>query len=253
MKTLIIEDELPTARNLTRLLSELMPDAEVLGILQSIDESVEYLKANPMPDLIFMDINLADGLSFCIFEKVRVTCPVIFTTAYDEYALKAFEVNSIDYLLKPLNRKSVQRALDKLESLTQSTRTDEETIRKMFETLSLGSNAYKSSFLVTAGTRLVPIKTSGIAYIYFENKNAVAVGYDGSRYNIGGQLDELSRQLDPKAFYRANRQFIIAKGAVTDITTWFGYRIVVNLCVPVPERIIVSRTHVQDFKKWLTE
>lgn len=255
MKVIILEDEQLTAKKLISLLKELMPDAEVIGVLQSVSESVEWFANNPMPDLVFMDIHLADNLSFSIFDSVEITCPIIFTTAYDEYALKAFEVNSIDYLLKPVSRTSLQRALDKLNRFTAVHESQEhiELIKKVADTILRGSATYKSSLLVSVRDRLIPIKVSNIAYIYLEDKNAVVVQYDGTKSRIGGLLDDLMKQLDPAMFYRANRQFIVSKAAVTDITTWFGNRVVINLSVSTPERIVVSRTHVQEFKKWLTE
>lgn len=255
MRVLIIEDEHLTAKKLIGLLKELMPKAEVLGVLQSVGESVEWFGNNPMPDIVFMDIHLADNLSFSIFDSVEITCPIIFTTAYDEYALKAFEVNSIDYLLKPISRNSLQRALDKLNRFTAAHEPQEhvELIKKVADTILRGVTSYKSSLLVSVRDKLIPIKVSMIAYIYLEDKNAVAVQFDGTKSRIGGLLDDLVRQLDPVMFYRANRQFIVSKVAVTDITTWFGNRVVVNLSVATPERIIVSRTNVQELKKWLTE
>ncbi|WP_456087124.1 LytR/AlgR family response regulator transcription factor [Parabacteroides sp.] len=255
MKVIILEDEQLTAQKLIRLLKELMPDAEVIGVLQSVSESVEWFANNLMPDLVFMDIHLADNLSFSIFDSVEITCPIIFTTAYDEYALKAFEVNSIDYLLKPVSRSSLQRALDKLNRFTAVHGAQEhiELIKKVADTILRGSTSYKSSLLVSIGDRLIPIKVGNIAYFYLEDKNAVAVQYDGTKRRIGGLLDDLMKQLDPVMFYRANRQFIVSKAAVTDITTWFGNRVVINLSVPAPERIVVSRTKVQEFKKWFTE
>ncbi|WP_106830699.1 LytR/AlgR family response regulator transcription factor [Parabacteroides pacaensis] len=255
MKVIILEDEQLTAKKLIRLLKELMPDAEIIGVLQSVSESVEWFANNLMPDLIFMDIHLADNLSFSIFDSMEITCPIIFTTAYDEYALKAFEVNSIDYLLKPVSRSSLQRALDKLNRFTAVHKSQEhiELIKKVADTILRGSASYKSSLLVSIRDRLIPIKVNHIAYIYLKDKNAVAVQYDGTKSRIGGLLDDLMKQLDPVMFYRANRQFIVSKAAVIDITTWFGNRVVINLSVSTPERIVVSRTNVQEFKKWLTE
>lgn len=255
MRVIIIEDEQLTAKKLVGLLNELMPDAIVMGVLQSVSESIEWFNNNLMPDLVFMDIHLADNLSFSIFDSVKITCPIIFTTAYDEYALKAFEVNSIDYLLKPVSRASLQRALDKLKRFSGFYQPQEnaDLIKKVADTILRGTSSYKTSLLVSVRDKLIPVKVSNIAYIYLEDKNAIAVQYDGTKSRIGGLLDDLMKQLDPAMFYRANRQFIVSKAAVTDITTWFGNRVVVNLCVSVPERIIVSRTNVQELKKWLTE
>ena len=255
MRIIIIEDEQLTAKKLIGMLNELMPDAVIMGVLSSVSESVEWFSNNLMPDLIFMDIHLADNLSFSIFDSVEITCPIIFTTAYDEYALKAFEVNSIDYLLKPISRTSLQRALDKLKCFSTAYRQQDhvDLIRKVADTILQRTTFHKSSLLVSVRDKLIPIKVSSIAYIYLEDKNAIAVQFDETRSRIGGLLDDLMKQLDPMMFYRANRQFIVSKAAITDITTWFGNRVVVNLSVSVPERIIVSRTNVQELKKWLME
>lgn len=256
MRIIVIEDEQLTARKMVGLLNKLMPDAVIMCVLPSVAESVEWFKNNPMPDLVFMDIHLADDLSFAIFDRVEITCPIIFTTAYDEYALRAFEVNSIDYLLKPVSRASLQRALDKLKCFSAIYKPQEnvELIRQVADTILRGTAAnWKTSLLVTVRDKLIPVKVSSIAYIYLEDKSVVIVRQDGTKCHISGILDDLMRQLDPSQFYRANRQFIIAKSAIVDISTWFSSRVVVNLTVPVPERIVVSRTNVQELKKWLTE
>lgn len=255
MRVIIIEDEQLTAKKLVSLLQELMPDAFVMSILQSVGESIEWFRNNLMPDLVFMDIHLADDLSFSIFDSVDITCPIIFTTAYDEYALRAFEVNSIDYLLKPVSRVSLQRALHKLKrfSTVYQQQDNSELIRKVADTILRGAGSYKSSLLVSVRDKLIPIRVNSIAYIYLEDKSAVAIQHDGTKCRIGGLLDEIMKQLDPSQFYRANRQFIVSKSAITDITTWFGNRVVVNLNIEVPERIVVSRTNVQELKKWLTD
>lgn len=255
MRVIIIEDEQLTAKKLVSLLQELMPDAFVMSILQSVGESIEWFRNNLMPDLVFMDIHLADDLSFSIFDSVDITCPIIFTTAYDEYALRAFEVNSIDYLLKPVSRVSLQRALHKLKhfSTVYQPQDNSELIRKVADTILRGAGSYKSSLLVSVRDKLIPIRVNSIAYIYLEDKSAVAIQHDGTKCRIGGLLDEIMKQLDPSQFYRANRQFIVSKSAITDITTWFGNRVVVNLNIEVPERIVVSRTNVQELKKWLTD
>lgn len=255
MKVLIIEDEQFTALNLEKMISELVPDAEVTAILQSVKDAVEWFGNNPMPDVAFMDIHLSDGSSFSIFDKIDVTCPIIFTTAYDEYALKAFEVNSVDYLLKPVGKAALQRAMDKIKRLSAASQTQDnmELIKKVADTILRGGSVYKSSLLISVKDKFIPLKVKDIAYIYFEDRNSIAVKFGGEKCVLGGSLDDIIKQLDPAAFYRANRQFIISRNAVKDVTLWFGNRVMVNLSVAVPERIIVSRTNVQSFKKWLTE
>lgn len=255
MIVLIIEDEQLTAKNLEKMILELIPDAEIEGILPSVKDAVDWFGSNPMPDIAFMDIHLTDGSSFSIFDKVDISCPIVFTTAYDEYALKAFEVNSVDYLLKPVDKRSLQRSLEKMKRLAAAPQKEDnsELIRKVADAILKGGTVYKSSLLVPVKDKFIPVKVRDIAYIYFEDKRAAVTLFDGTRHIMNNLLDEIMKQLDPAQFYRANRQFIISRTVVKDITVWFGSRIVVNLSVDVPERVVVSRTHVQEFKKWLTE
>ncbi len=255
MKVLIVEDEQLTALNLEKMIYELVPDAEVTAVLQSVKDTVEWFGSNPMPDVAFMDIHLSDGSSFSIFDKIDVTCPIIFTTAYDEYALKAFEVNRVDYLLKPVGKASLKRAMDKIKRLSAASQPEDNTglIKKVADAILRGGSTYKSSLLISVKDKFIPLKVKDIAYIYFEDRNSVAVKFDGEKCILGTSLDDIIKQLDPANFYRANRQFIISRSAVRDVTLWFGNRVVANLSVAVPERIIVSRTNVQSFKKWLTE
>ncbi len=253
MKVLIIEDEILIAQKLSSLLSEAEPNAEILANLQSVAESVEWLENNPMPDLIFMDIHLADTLSFAIFERVEVTCPIIFTTAYDEYALKAFEVNSVDYILKPVSRQSLQKALDKFHRFGGAGKDNSTQLKQLAELLRQSDNRYSSSVLIAQKDKLIPLKVDDIAYIYYADKEVTFTKLDGSKQSASMSLDDIAQKLNPAHFYRANRQFIIAKKAVKDITTWFSHRVVVNLTVDTPEKIVVSRTNVQEIKRWLTE
>lgn len=253
MKALIIEDEILAAENLKILLRETEEDIEIVSILQSIEESLEWFSQHPMPDLVFMDIHLADGSSFSIFEEIEITCPVIFTTAYDAHALKAFEVNSIDYLLKPLHREELKRALAKFRKFSGETVPYQETIKKLLTGLQQTSPGYKSYFLVPAKDKLIPLAVKEIAYICIDFKLVKAFTYDHKTYILDYTLDELMEQLNPHDFFRANRQFIIAHEAIKDLTVWFGSKLSVNLKIPVPERIIVSKNRVKDFKIWFAE
>ncbi len=259
MNILIIEDEQLTAQNLARMVGGLVPDAVVVGMPGSVAESVAWFGANPMPDLVFMDIHLSDGSSFSIFDRgVDITCPIVFTTAYDEYALRAFEVNSVGYLLKPVGTEALRRALDKVERLRGSKSDggvvdNAALINRVAEAILRGGAAYRSSLLVPVRDKFIPVKVSEIAYIYFEDRKSVVVLFDGTRHVINSLLDELMGRLDPGRFYRANRQFIVSRAAVRDITVWFGSRIAVNLVVDTPERIVVSRAAAPDFKKWITD
>ncbi|MDY6436541.1 MAG: LytTR family DNA-binding domain-containing protein [Bacteroidales bacterium] len=252
MRALIIEDEPVAAQSLQKLVGEVSPATEVIAVLQSIEESIAWLDENPMPDLIFMDIHLADGSAFAIFDKVQITCPIIFTTAYDEYALKAFEVSSIDYLLKPINRNDLERALNKYNNLVGEKQYDVEALKQVVQTI--GTNKrYKTCFLVPLRDKLVPLPTANIAYIYIDTKTVKAVTLDSLSHYMSQTLDDIMNQLNPDDFFRANRQYIISRKAVKDMTLWFGNKLSINLTVEVPEKIIVSKARVSEFKTWLSE
>lgn len=252
MKVIIVEDEYFTARSLQSLLTETAPEIEVLTILQSIEECVDWFDNNPQPDLAFMDIHLADGQVFSLFDRVEVSCPIIFTTAYEEYALKAFEVNSIDYLLKPVKKKDLQRALDKIKLFAADDRkVDNQAIMaKMMEALGESSSNYKSHFLIPYRDKLLPVSVDRIAYIRSENKGAVLVTTGNKEYFMDLSLDRIVRELNPKHFYRANRQYIVAHDAIESMSVWFGGKLTVSLYVDTPEQIIVSRARNKEFKEW---
>ena len=250
MKALIIEDEMMAAKALQKLLGEVSPDTEIVDVLESIEESVEWLENNPMPDLMFMDIHLADGSSFAIFERVNVTCPVIFTTAYDEFALKAFEVNSLDYLLKPISREALERAMNKFQILAGA-RFNADKIERLLEQLG-EKKRYRSYFLLPERDKLVPLSTKDIAYAYIDAKSVKIVTHEHKNYYLTHTLDDLMAQLDPVMFFRANRQFIVSREAIKDVSIWFGNKLAINLNVEVPEKIIVSKAKVAEFKCWFS-
>lgn len=252
MKALIIEDENVAAQALQSLVQEINPEIVIDTILQTIEESVEWFEENPMPDLVFMDIHLADGSSFAIFDKVEITCPIIFTTAYDEYALKAFEVNSIDYLLKPINKADLERALNKFQHLTTAS-NGKASLEGLLAQMGGLKKKYKTCFLIPERDKLIPLATSNIAYIYIDTKTVKAIAMDGHTYYLNQTLDDIMAQLDPEHFFRANRQFIIARNAVKDMSVWFGNKLAVNLNVSVPEKIIVSKARVGEFKSWFAD
>ncbi|MGJ0930835.1 LytR/AlgR family response regulator transcription factor [Phocaeicola vulgatus] len=251
MKVLIIEDEKAAVRNLKAVLEEVAPDMEVINVLDCVGEAIDWFRTHTMPDLVFMDIHLADGAAFEIFEHTDITCPIIFTTAYDEYALKAFKVNSIAYLLKPIGEKEMRAALDKLKQLCLK-HPDEPDIRALMRTLEQEKN-YKTHILVPVkGDRLLPLAVHSVACFYIADGIVKAVTMQGKTYVINQTLDELANNVDPKRFFRANRQNLISKEAVKDINLWFNKRIAVNLCISTPEKIIVSKNRAGEFKEWLT-
>jgi two-component system, LytTR family, response regulator LytT len=252
MKAVIVEDELIAAQNLQRLINQVDKDIEVITVLQSVEESIEWFMLHPVPDLVFMDIHLADGSSFSIFEKVEISCPIIFTTAYDEYALKAFEVNSIDYLLKPISLKNFERAIAKLRNLVADKESNTNVIANLLASFKQTKEVYKSNFLIPHKDKFIPLSVDRIACFYTENKTVKIIMEDNETYNMDSSLEDLTNQLNPTQFFRANRQYIVAHKAIKDISIWFGSKLSINLEVPVPERIIVSKARVAEFKVWYT-
>lgn len=246
MKALLIEDETAAARNLAAVLREVAPGVQLVATLESVAESVEWLRSNPQPDLLFMDIHLADGDSFRIFGAVEVTAPVIFTTAYDRYALEAFKVSSIDYLLKPINADDVRRALEKLRRLTSGERLDYGS-----RVRSLAAQRQEEVFLVRVRDRIIPLQRDRIAYCYTSNEKVTACDFDGVTYPLDKTLEALQALLPERDFFRANRQFIVARRAVKEIAVWFGSRLTLHLTVDTPERIVISKARVPEFKTWL--
>lgn len=248
MNAIIIEDETAAVGSLKAILAQnnVMP-VDVIAELESIEESIRYFSSNPHPDIIFMDIHLADGSAFKIFEQVDIKAPVIFTTAYDEYALQAFQVSSIDYLLKPVTLVSLERALGKLRRFGPEERL--EHIRQTNDTIQRRHPI--KSLLVMLADKFYPLPVEDILFFYTANEKITAYTSDGKRHPVDRTLDTLSEQLDTDCFFRANRQFIISRKAIRDIDLWFGNRLSVNLTLPVPERIIISKTKTPIFKKWI--
>ena len=252
MNLLIVEDETAAAVNLKAILHTIDPEFNIIAVLESIEETVEYFedKTQPTPDLVFMDIHLADGESFRIFDSVDITSPIIFTTAYDEYALRAFKVNSIDYLLKPIKVDDVRHAIEKFSRLSGNEQTSyKNRINTMVE--STKSNNQRV-FLVHYKDKIIPLNIDDVAYFYIANERVTAVTHSEERYNIDRTLEALQSSLPDDEFFRANRQFIIARKAVKDIAVWFGSRLSLNLAIETPEKIIISKARVPEFKQWLT-
>ncbi len=249
-KVVIVEDETAAAVNLRSMLKTIVPDVEVLTVLESVEEAVEYFSAEVEADVVFMDIHLADGDSFRIFKSVDIAIPIIFTTAYDEYALEAFKVNSIDYLLKPFKEEDLQRALDKLQRLTSSERDEgRERVTKM---VADAHNDSLQTLLVRYKDKIIPVAMEDVAFFYTYAERVTLTTLDGKTYPVDKTLETLSQQLDSVKFYRANRQFIISRRAVKDIAVWFGSRLALNLTIETPERIIISKARVPEFKRWLS-
>ncbi len=252
MNVLIIEDEAPAARRLQKLLLETDPAINILSSVESIEAAVNWLNANPHPDLLFVDIQLADGLSFEIFNKVKILSPVIFTTAYDEYALKAFKVNSIDYLLKPIDSEELKKSFYKFRMLKErfsiGTQANGPSLDILIQQL---MPEYKSRFLVKSGQRLIPVATEEIAYFYTEDKMVLINTFQNNIYTVDYTLDQLVGLLNKKEFFRINRQFILRINAIKGISSHLNGKLKIQATPPINGEIIVSREKSTEFKNWL--
>lgn len=251
MKTLIIEDEKAALRNLKAAMKEVDTQFDIIGETDSVTGTLEWFASHPMPELVFMDIHLADGSAFGIFDHTDITCPIIFTTAYDEYALQAFRVNSIAYLLKPISSTDLQKAIDKLKRFggfsSQPTATDLQAVMRALKQ----EENYKTHFLVPIkGDRFIPVSVEQICYFYIDEGAVKAVTQSADTFDFQQTLDELAEQLNPRQFFRANRQYIIAHKAITGVSLWFGGRMVLQLTPPTKEKVIISKARVSAFRDW---
>jgi len=248
---LIVEDEPEAAARLSKLLQELRPDVVIVASLDSVQGAVKWFSENPSPDLAFMDIQLADGLSFEIFEKVEVKVPVIFTTAYNEYALKAFKVNGIDYILKPLDKNEVAAAFKKYESLTGQAPTRDKMIESIGAAMQMLTKRYKERFVIKVGEHLRSVEVSDILYFYSLEKTTFAQAADGRKHILDFTLDQLEGLLNPVRFFRINRKYIVAVGSIRDMISHTNSRLKLLLKASDDDDIIVARERVQEFKDWL--
>jgi DNA-binding LytR/AlgR family response regulator len=250
MRVIIIEDEIPAANRLAKLLQACHDDIEIVYKADSVESSVRYLTAAQNIDLIFMDIQLADGLSFDIFEKVKISSPVIFTTAFDQYTLKAFKVNSIDYLLKPIDENELQRSLEKYQILyPKAAQNFSEKILKLMQ--DINAVKYKERLLIKRGQQLSYLKTESTAYCFADGKLCYAVDFNGTKFLLENNLSQLEEQLQPDSFYRINRHLLINIEAVKKVHTWLGGRLKVEIAPATTAETVVSRERVNGFKEWL--
>lgn len=248
MKCLLVEDEKVAAERLEKLIKRCDSSIEILGVTQSVEKTVEWLNRHTEPDLVFMDIQLSDGLSFEIFEQIEGKFPVIFTTAYDEYALKAFKLNSIDYLLKPIVPAELEDAINKYKSrqITQ------EIPEHVFESILQGiTQRFKQKFVIRVGEHLRIIPTEKIQCFYSMEKAVFLQNTEGRDYAVNYSLDQVESLLDPEKFFRINRKYIIALSALKDIISYSNSRLLVRLTTNSAEDMIVSRDRVQGFRAWL--
>ncbi len=255
MKILIIEDEHLAARKLQKLVKDIDPSVEIVGMTDSIESSVEWLESNTTPDLILMDIELADGQSFEIFNRTEVRSTIIFTTAYDEYALKAFKVNSIDYLLKPVRQEDLTKALDKFIALKSANATADSSvnIEKLLTELrqSQTTKNYRDRFLVKQGQKFITIETAEIAFFFAEDRVNFLKTKGGQKFIVDYTLDEIEAQLDPTLFFRLNRQFITHIKSIDSVHPYFNSKLKIHLKPAIEDEVLVSREKASEFKAWM--
>ncbi|REA58529.1 DNA-binding response regulator [Dyadobacter luteus] len=248
MKILIIEDENLAAKRLVKLIKEYVPEAQIFGNLDTITASVQWLESNPEPDLIFLDIQLADGISFDIFEQVKVKAPIIFCTAFDQYAIRAFKLNSIDYLLKPVDPAELVAALEKFRNGRKEPAIDIDQIRLM---LGQSTKSYKNRFLVKVGERIQTIDIQEIAFFYSEDKVTLLQTNQGKKFIVDYTLDEIEDMVNPENFFRLNRKYISAIAAIKEVFTYSNSRLKIHLENCTDNDILISREKMSAFKIWL--
>ena len=253
MNVLIIEDEPQAARRLRSLVKSILPEASLLDTLDTVKKSVQWFQQNPLPDLIFMDIQLADGVSFQIFELCTITAPVIFTTAYDEYALKAFKVNSIDYILKPVDEDELRGAIEKFKTLTSAKApiAPSQLMESISQAMQMLTKKYKERFVVKVGEHLKSIETGEILFCFSLEKTTFAQTRDGRKHILDFTLDQLEGLLDPKRFFRINRKYMVAVDSLQDMINYTNSRLRLVIKTSDDQDIIVARERVQEFKEWL--
>jgi two-component system, LytTR family, response regulator LytT len=251
MKILIVEDEELAVRKLQKTLMSVESSAEIIGVTDSIKSSVEWLMNNPQPDLILMDIELADGQSFEIFNLIEVKSQVIFTTSYDEFALKAFKVNSVDYLLKPIQKDELEAALNKLKKLhaNNSDINIDNLVKELQQKLQ--PKEYRKRFLVKFVQKLISVEIDEIAYFYSDGRLNIFKTIEGKKFVVDYTMDELEEMLDPQKYFRISRSFYVSINCIEKIEDYFGNRLILQLKPEVDKEVLVSREKVTEFKRWM--
>lgn len=249
MKVVIIEDELPAYKRLVKLLGDLLPEAEVVAHHDSVSAAKQWFEANEPPAIVFMDIHLADGSAFDLLKQVKIDAPIVFTTAYDQYAIEAFKASGVGYLLKPIKSEELEDALDKLNDLKKIFNIQDDKQTKLLEALK--QPEYKKRFMIRFGDNIKTISTDDIAYFFSENKGTFARMFEDRTYPIDNNLDALEQMLNPERFFRINRQYIISLKAIKEMKTYSKARVLVKLQPEVKEPPLVSSERSAGFKLWL--
>ncbi|MEI7979729.1 MAG: LytTR family DNA-binding domain-containing protein [Bacteroidota bacterium] len=250
MNIIIIEDETPALNRIKKMILEIEPEINILATADSIVSAVQVIESNKNIDLLLMDIELADGQSFEIFNRIEINIPVVFTTAYDEFALKAFKVNSVDYLLKPIEKDDLRNALIKFKTI-QNNNFNLVNLKQLLNQVSIPQTTIKERFLVKLGERLISVHSNDIAYFNSKDKLTFLVTKNGNKYVVDYTLDELELLIDNKQFYHVNRQFIASISSIVNIHTYFNGKLKLQLSPPIEEEVIVSREKASDLKTWL--
>lgn len=250
MNIIIIEDEIKAAKSLAGMIGKIRPTAKIAAHIQSIENAIDYLTHNKEPDLIFMDIQLSDGLSFEIFKTVKIHCPIIFCTAYDEYAINAIKANGIDYLVKPFSKEDLQEAFEKVDNFKnffqQHTHSDLDELIK-----TIRSDDGKNSFLVFKNQKYITVQTNQIAFIYIKSTSASIKTLQGEEYDINQPLDHVQNQLSAKQFFRINRQYLVNFNAIKEVEHYFDRKLLVKLVIPSPDKLLVGKEKAPIFLQWL--
>lgn len=252
MKVVIIEDEKTAAENLIYHLAQIDPLIEVDMVIDTVSGCIDYFNESRDIDLAFFDIHLADGISFDVFKDVEINTPVIFTTAYDEYALKAFKVNSIDYLLKPIDEDELKESIERFKALNRNVRMPRE-FESVLELLRTASKKYKSTFLVQQKDKLIPLDVADIAYFTIENGVVKAISFEDKSYIVEEKLEDIKAVLNPDQFFRANRQFIVHRKAIKNMSIYFNGKLILNVTPPPSEKIVVSKVKAPQLKMWIDQ
>ncbi|SFO53422.1 two component transcriptional regulator, LytTR family [Chitinophaga sp. YR627] len=250
MNILIIEDEIKAATSLATLIGKIKPEARILAQLQSVKSSVAWLSEHEQPDLIFMDIQLSDGLSFNIFKAAKVSAPVVFCTAYDEYTLEAFKANGVDYVLKPFSQQDIENAFKKVDELKNF--FQQNPLPQLNDLLAkVAGTAGKKNFLVFKQNKYLNIATDTIAFFYIKHEATMIKTFDQQEYSINQSLDQIYSLLSPEQFFRLNRQYLVNFQAVKEVEHYFARKLLVNLTIPTPEKLLVNKEKVQNFLTWM--
>lgn len=247
MKIVIIEDEIAAANQLKFLLNQIKIEYEIVVIHESVQEAIKWFTTNESPDLIFSDIQLADGISFEIYEQVKINVPIIFITAFDEYAIRAFKLNSVDYILKPFDIDSLSFAIEKFNSQQL---VKQETLNELIKQQIFSQKNYRKSFLVRYRDKLLPIKSNEFAFFFIENGLVFGQLFDGRKHLLDFKLEDLENQLDPQVFIRANRQYLLSRESILEIQPYINSRVLVKTNPASPYEVVISKEKVTSFKKW---